>query len=301
MAKTRSVLIMGGSGFVGTQLALRLRDRYKVFACYYTQPIRIPGVSCVPMKVDDRDWAKRIAYNARPDAIIYAAGSNDMNRAEADPRVTESAHVGGPAVIADVADILQPKFIYLSNCLVFDGMKGNYHESDTVLPSTALGKAKVGGENFVKGRCINHMVLRSGPLIGRGNGFRLSFLDHLRIALEQGRRVELPHGDLYNFVPIGSLIDVLVKSIEGGLRNKTFHHGGLAKLTYYEFARQFAIRFGYSTDLISPLPAPTQKRDYSLNVTQSIQHLKAKALLLEECFDLVEQDLIAARPLDRVI
>lgn len=288
MAKTRSVLIFGVSGFVGTQLALHLRDQYKVYGCYHSHPVRIPGVSCFPMKIDDRDWVKRIAYLSRPDAIIYAAGSNDMNLAEADPRITESAHVGGPALVAEVADILQPKFIYLSNCLVFDGSRGNYKISDTVLPSTALGKSKVGGENYVRGRCMNWMILRSGPLMGRGNGIHLSFLDHLRMGLENGVRMEIPHHDLYNFLPIEHLKEAVSKVIEGAVRNKILHLGTLTKLSYYEFAKSYAEAFGYPSHLVAPAASEAQERDYSLNLTETIDLLKVKPLLLDQALDLLK-------------
>lgn len=292
MATTKSVLIIGGSGFVGTQLALRLREQYKVFVTYHSRPVRIPGVTALPLAADNRNWAKRVAYTAKPDAIIFAAGSNDSALADADPRAAEHIHVGGPATIADAADILQPKFIYLSNCFVFDGSRGNYHETDTVLPSTALGKSKLGGENFIRGRSLNYLIVRSSPLIGRGNGLRRSFFDRLRCALDRRERIELPNHEIHSFAPISGLADMLVRVIEGGARNRVLHYGGLTKLTHYEWAARFAQRFGFDPQLVVPARANGSKRDYSLNSTQSIQTLKIKPLLMEECFDLIDQELV---------
>ena len=163
-SSTRSVLIIGGSGFVGSHLALSMRDQFKVFLTYHSRPIKIPGVTSLPLAADNRNWAKRVAYTAKPDAVIFAAGNNNVLAAERDPRTTEHVHVGGPATVADVADILQPKFIYISNCYVFDGSRGNYHETDTVLPDMALGKSKLGGENFFcRQRCP---IRRSQHLVG---------------------------------------------------------------------------------------------------------------------------------------
>jgi dTDP-4-dehydrorhamnose reductase len=290
---TRSVLIIGGSGFVGTHLALRMREQFKVFLTYHSRPIRIPGVTSLPLAADNRNWAKRIAYTAKPDAIIYAAGNNDVAWAETDPRMAEHIHVGGPATVADVADILQPKFIYLSNCFVFDGARGNYHETDTVLPSTALGKSKLGGENFIRGRSLNYMIVRSSPLIGRGNGLRLSFMDRVRIALSRGERIELPNTETFSFAPVQGLADFVVRIIEGGVRNRTLHFGGLTKLTHYEWALRFASRFKFDPSLIVPARASAPKRDYSLNSSQAIELLKIKPLLLEESLDLIDKHLIA--------
>ncbi len=292
MAKTRSVLIIGGSSFVGTHLALAMKDNFKVFTTYHKNPIRIPGVTSLPLAADDRDWAKRVVYLAKPDAVIFAAGSNSLAAAEADPRIAEHVHVGGPATVADVADILQPKFIYLSNCFVFDGSRGNYHEEDTALPFVNIGKSKMGGENFVRGRSMNYLIIRCSPLIGRGNGIRATFLDQVRLSLQKGERIELPNTDTHSFGLISSLTDLVVKAVESGVRNRVIHFGGLTKMTHYEWAVQFAKRFKLDPSLIVQARGGSVKKDYSLNSTEATQLLKLKPLLLEESFDLIEQQLI---------
>ena len=50
MAGTKAILIIGGSGFVGTHLALKLREGYKVFATYHTKRFAIPGVTFYGIK-----------------------------------------------------------------------------------------------------------------------------------------------------------------------------------------------------------------------------------------------------------
>jgi len=300
VAKTKAVLIIGGSGFVGTHLALKLREGYKVFATYNSRHISIPGVTFIPLNASNRDWAKRVVYTSNPDAIVYLGGSNLVELAEADPREAERVHTGGPATLSAVSDILQPKFIFLSNCYTFDGQRGNYHETDTVLPSTALGKAKVGGENFIRGKSLNYLIVRPSPVFGRGNGLNLTFLDQLRMKLDKKERIELPNNEVHSFAPVYGLVDFIARLIEVGPRNKIFHYGGLTKVTYFEFAKEFAQRFGYNPGLIGEARiAPTTRAsdnhshfDYSLNSTQMAQTLKVKPLLLEEGFDLIEKKLV---------
>lgn len=295
---TKSVLIIGGSGFIGTHLALRLREEYKVFATYCSRPVQIPGVSFFPLNVANRNWVKRVVYTANPDVVIYAAGSNSLEWAEADAREAEKIHTGGPATVSNVADILQPKFIYLSNCYAFDGHRGNYHESDIVLPGTALGKAKVGGENFIRGKSLNFLVVRSSPVFGRGNGRRFSFLDRLRMKLDRGERVEVPCTELHSFGLATGLADFVARLVDSGPKNKFLHYGGLTKATYYDFAKLFAQRFGYNAELLVPRrPQAKQAHeapllDYSLNSSQMAQGLKIKPLLLEESLDLFNQHLV---------
>jgi dTDP-4-dehydrorhamnose reductase len=300
VSNIKSILIVGGSGFIGTHLALRLRDGYKVFATYNSKPISIPGVTCLPLNVENRNWIKRVVYTTLPDVIIYTAGSNNPEWSESHARQVEVLHSSGPATVCSATDIIQPRLIYLSNPYVFDGMKGNYHENDIILPSTVLGRMKLGGENVVKNKSLNYVILRSSPLFGRGNGINLSYLDRIRMRLDRKERIEASTHELHSFAPVHGLCDLVARLVDSGIRNRILHYGGLTKVTHYEFALAFAKRFKYDTKLVvrkklltrSPLSEDT-RFDYSLNSTQSTETLKIKPLLLEEGFDLIEKNLIS--------
>ncbi|MGZ3687509.1 MAG: sugar nucleotide-binding protein [Bdellovibrionota bacterium] len=302
MTGTKAVLIVGGSGFLGTRIALRLRDKYKVFATYYKHRVSIPGITMLPFNVDNRNWVKRTMMVARPDVIIYAMGNHDSYWAEKNARFAERHHTSGAATVATASDMIQPKLIYLSSAYLFDGSRGNYHEGDTVLPNSVLGRAKLGGENIVKSKSLNYLILRTSPIFGRGNGINLSQLDKLRMALDRGERVELQTNELHSFAGAEGFCDVIERLVETGIRNKILHYSGLTKVTYYEWGKEFAKRFGYDPSLILPKKAVLRKSatnlteeyipDYSLNCTATIDALKIKPLLLEESFDLLQKQLI---------
>lgn len=248
----------------------------------------------VPMSVTNHNWVKRVVYAIRPDVIIYAAGSNSVDVAEAEARQAEAVHTAGPATIMNAAEIFQPRVIYLSNPNVFDGQRGNYKETDVVLPFTNLGKSKVGGENTIRSRALNYVVLRSSMLMGRGNGHHISFLDQLRMALDRGEPVKMPTHELHSFAPVNGLVDVVEKLIEGGPKNRILHYGGLTKINTLEFCKWFAKRFGYDEKLVTESQQSIGKTtdDFSLNSSLAVETLKIKPLLLEEGFDLIEKELI---------
>ncbi|MBI2712114.1 MAG: sugar nucleotide-binding protein [Bdellovibrio sp.] len=297
MTHTKSVLIVGGSGYLGSYLAKRLRDGYKVYATYFKKPAAIPGVSFIPMDVENRNWVKRVVYTTQPSVVIYVAGSNDMQEAEKNARNCERLHADGPTTLAGSTDIMQPRFIYLSNSYVFDGTKGNYHEQDTILPGTVLGRMKSGGENAMKSKCLNYIILRSSPTFGRSNGLNLSFFDRLRMTLDRGKRIELSTDELHAFAPLDGLCDLIIKLIGSGVKNRVLHYGGLTKMNHFEFGQAFAKRFGYDPNLVVARTASQNTDgqplfDFSLNFTQAVDILKIKPFLLEEGFDLIEQQLI---------
>lgn len=325
MASTKSILIVGGSGFIGTHLAQSLKEEYKVFATYCRRKISIRGVTFFQLNVEERHLVKRIVYITQPDVVIYVAGYYNWNGildcekkvqsklsgsnfqyrelSQGQHSVGARLHADGPATLAGLIEIMQPKFIYLSHPYIFDGVKGNYHETDTVLPSQILGRMKSSGENVVRSKYLNYTIIRSSPVYGIGNGSSLSFLDQLRMNLERNLKCEVSNQELHSFAPVSGLCELISKMINSGFRNKTLHYGGLNRVTFYEFAQQFAKRFGYDTRLIVPRGKGKGKTgsiytedilyDYSLNSTQTIKTLKIKPFFLEEGFDLIQQQLIA--------
>lgn len=298
MARTKAVLIVGGSGLIGTHLAMALRDEYKVYATYFRRKVIIPGVTSVPFHVADRNWGKRLAYNIQPEVVIYAAGSNDVDAVEGNEREGDGVHTRGAAGVLGVTDIFQPRFILLSNNYVFDGAKGNFKEEDTLLPQTLLGKYKVGAENYLRSHSLNYVIVRSAAVYGRGTAHTPTFFDALRRALAQGRPIRVKSDEVHNFAPVEGLVQTIVAAMENGSRNRTVHYGGLTKLTHMEFAKAFAKHFGYDPGLVSAAPpgrANEEHRlfDYSLNSSKTLTDLKLSPLQLEEGFELLRKKLAA--------
>ncbi len=298
MRHKKTILVIGGSGFLGSRIAMRLRDNFKVFATFRMNPVQLPGVSCIPFEISDRNWVKRVLYQTEPEVIIYAAGKENVGWCELYPRDAERLHTAGAASLSTMSTILQPKFIYLSDSYVFDGKKGNYKEDDIVLPLTSLGKTKIGGENYIRGKSLNYIVVRTSPVFGRGIGVNKSWLDRLRMKLSRGEKVELSTQEIHSFAPISGFLDLMARLADSGPKNKILHYGGLTKITTYEFGVEFAKRFGFSPDLVAPAKpqgvrhevVPTY--DYSLNSSNVIHTLKTNAFLLEEAFDLLEKEFV---------
>lgn len=301
---TRSVLIIGGSGFLGTHLALRLRAGYKVFATYNTHPMTMPGVTFLPMNLIITNQVKRVMQAAKPDFIIYAPGPKG-----GDAGINlEQIYSKGAATAMAYAEAYGPKFIFVSSCFTFDGERGNYHETDAALPQILPGRAKMNGENFIRSKSLHSIIFRCSPLFGRGNGYNFSFLDQIRMSLDRGKQIELTTNSIHSFAPVEGFVECVAEWIaKPVVRNRVLHYGGLTKTSYADFGISFANRFGFDPNLIVPMAQARDDKknamrgsekkkdvlDYSLNSSQIIELLKVKAFLLEESFNLIEQKLVA--------
>ena len=304
---TKAVLVVGGSGFIGTHMCLKLRETHKVFATYRTKPMQLDGVSFMPLDLYDRESVKRLVYKIHPDCIVYVAGNPSYYWCEKNSQMAERLHAGGPSTIAAISDVFQSRFIFLSNPYVFDGKRGNYNEDDTVLPGSVIGKAKLTAENFLSSRSLNHVIIRSSPVFGRGNGFTTPLVDLLRITARSGKQIQLSDYKVQSYAPVQGLTDLVLKALDGSFRNRTLHYGGLTKMTSYQFAKEFCKRFKLPHDhIVAQKARPEEFKkiagdpsiyDFSMNSSQTISLLKIKPFLLEEAFDLFEKSLISSSSL----
>lgn len=297
MKQKKAVLIIGGSGFVGTHLSLKLREHYKVYATFYKNFIKVPGVTPIPMDALSRDWVKKVVYSIEPDIIIYCAGKSDIEWTERNQKEAERDHAIAPINVLTAAEIIQPKFIFLSNSYVFEGSKGNYHEDDNVLPDTQMGKCKLRTENFIRGKSLNYVIIRSSPVIGRGNGFNYSLLDKIRMKLAAGETVELSQQETHSFASVYGLSEVIQNVIDSGIKNKILHYGGLTKVSNYEFGMKLCQSFGLDEKKIVPMSTGESKAsnalfDFSLNSSETVKLFKIKPLLLEQSFDLLKEHFL---------
>lgn len=296
---TKSVLILGGSGFVGSHLAAKLSQKYKVFATYFNHHYKLPGVTYLPLSIDNKLWIKRVLYISQPDTIVYLIGKNSLIWADQKTRLAEHLHSAGPGYFVNPSEAVQPKFIYVSNPYVFDGAKGNYKENDIFMPSTMMGRVKIEGENSVKSKFLNFVIIRSSPLIGRGNGIHLNWFDRMRMNLSLGRPFAANSQEIHSFGTVQGLAEMIDRVIDLGVRNKVLNFGGITKLTEFEFARRFAHQFKYNPALVVMKKrdemgglGKNPSFDFSLNSSAAVELLKIKPLLLEESLDLINQNLV---------
>lgn len=287
----KKILIVGGNGFVGSNLARDLSRDYRVTCTWRTTVERIPGVEYLQFGLfHDKEKCTAIAQSIQPDVVIYAAGSNDPVKCEKDPILTQHTHLTGANHMLIASDYVKAKYIYLSSDWVFSGVEGNFSESDTAIPVYGLGKNKLSAENYIRSRSLNHIIIRCAPLLGRGNIDHPSWLDQLRDHEITGQHRGYPKHSFHNPVHIGELSKLVHRIIENDVRNKTLHLGGLTKISLYELATRFLAGFDYHA---KPLPSSTPAtdvviQDFSLNFSQTLRLLKAEPLFLEQSLDLLK-------------
>jgi len=104
----KKILITGGTGFVGRNLALRLRDKYEVvlsarnnYFNNYAQ--RETGCMVVPLNVTSTDSIRDALNRCKPDILIHAAATKYVDLAEVYPHECIDINIIGSRNIANAA------------------------------------------------------------------------------------------------------------------------------------------------------------------------------------------------------
>jgi len=86
---------------------------------------------------------------AQPDALINCAAQANVDAAEKHPEHAFRVNAEAAGELAKLARAAGVPMIQISTDAVFDGMQGNYRETDTPNPLNTYAKSKLAGEQAV--------------------------------------------------------------------------------------------------------------------------------------------------------
>lgn len=276
------MLLTGCSGYVGGIVAPFFQARYELYQTNTngssTNRHRIADLR----KIDD---VAALSEWVQPDVIIHAAGNKNSKFCE---EHKDEAYQINVAACKNLIDVFgrDVTYIYISSDYVFDGMRGNYTESDTPAPFTAYGRQKLAAENLFLQNAPRSFIVRLAALFDR-NG---TFCKFLRSQLQNGASVECFEDVFYsptyhrNFLQI---LDALVQREDFSVR--IFHCGG-ERVSRFEFALMYAEHCGFPSNLIRKCKLFNKdgdeffflRPDLSLNNAATLECLKIQPLSLSE-------------------
>ncbi len=245
----KRVALFGSAGQLGQELA-------KVFK---EAGYAVTGFAHSGVDISDAESVAAAVTQLEPALVINAAAYNQVDRAEEDPLA--AMKVNGLAVgnLARASRVVDAKLIHYSTDYVFDGETGRpYREEDPTHPLGAYAISKLTGELFAQAYLKDPLVIRTcgvyGPAaIGTTRG---NFVEGMLRAAEQGKplRVVEDHVASPTFAPALArrTLDLVEKGASG-----TFHIGGGAPVSWYEWARMIFAARGLEPEL-----KPTNGKDY---------------------------------------
>lgn len=251
MNKKKTILIIGVSSFVGSNLAEALKNDYRIIGTYHKTPVFVPGVTCVPCDVLRKDYVSSIVARFRPDYTIYAVGMSSLKECKISPKQADALNSAGAVNCCTASERIGSKFIFLSSGFVLGGENTVYREGETPFPNTAYGTSLSSTEFYVQRSCLNYLILRCSPLYGRSyNPAHNNWFENIQNSFAKGEPVLVDDTVHTGFLDIHLMIRMLKATLSKEVTNRLFHVSSKDFMTRYEFARLYARIFKKDDGLI---------------------------------------------------
>jgi dTDP-4-dehydrorhamnose reductase len=265
-----TLLITGGSGFVGRNLAEVFSRRWSVVATSYRSNSR----DSLELDVREADAVISAFKRAAPDVVIHAAGNKNVRFCEEHPDEAHQVNAIGTQNVARACRQSGAHLIYLSTDLVFDGQRGQYREDEQPQPASAYGISKLEGEKLARAELPEVAVCRSGGIYGKGS----PLLRWLSEELNAGRSVDC-FADVFNSPTYVENLAEMMETIIDQRLSGIFHTAGRERVSRFEFFQTYARTVGLNQELLKPVAAsPLESElllqpDSSLSVAQTAHKL----------------------------
>jgi dTDP-4-dehydrorhamnose reductase len=238
------IIVTGASGLLGMSLMLTAHDRGSaVTGLFNTHSIALLDVDSEQADLTDHSSVRRLVQRLSPDWIVHCASLTAVDWCEDHPAQTHAVNVEATGNLAIAARDVGARFVYISTDSVFDGVKGEYRESDQTSPLNVYASSKLQGEQAVMTELPDSLLLRTN-IYGWNAQEKQSLSEWSLNRLVNGDTV--PGFMDVTFCPIlvNDLSDVILDLMETN-SSGLFHAVGSESCTKYEFARQIATAFGF--------------------------------------------------------
>jgi len=245
------ILVTGASGLLGSSVLLRALEMQKeVVGIYNRYPFRLYGAACHSIDLTDFNATRTAVATLRPSTIIHCAAATNVDWCEEHIQEARRINVSASSFLAQLANEINAKLVYVSTDGVFDGTHGHYSETDLPAPLNVYAQTKLLAEQEVLRAHSSALIVRV-TFYGRNVQPKQSLAEWVLDQLRQGNTVP-GFTDVY-FCPIlvDDLAEIILEMVDRDLSG-IYHVVGTEKVSKYEFARRLATAFGFNPTQVAP-------------------------------------------------
>ena len=297
--RKKKILITGVSGLLGNNLASYFKDDYDVLGLYKEHPVSIAGIRVKKTDILSVKSLKSTIDEFCPDIIIHCASLTDVDFCENNHGLTRRVNVSGSGLVAQSLKNKHTKLVYISTDSVYDGVKGNFKETDKVKPRNFYGFTKLKGEEEV--------LKRPGSLVLRTNIFGWNIQDKSSIAewiisqLSKNKQVNGFEDAYFSSIYTFELAKIIELALEKNLKG-IYNCASSTSLSKYEFALELARRFDLDASLVKPISIDSfgfkarRGKNLALNVEKLNKDLKCQLPTMSNSIERFYQDFKSGLP-----
>jgi dTDP-4-dehydrorhamnose reductase len=217
------VLITGGNG----QLASAL--------CHHpmAQAFHLMPCSRVEMDIANITSVTHAITIFNPDIIINTAAYTAVDKAEQDREQALRVNHLGAQHLAITCKERQIPLIHISTDYVFDGTHTTpYREDDATHPANFYGKSKCLGEETVRERCEQHIILRVSGVFSE---YKNNFLKTILHLAQKRKELRIVADQITCPTYAGDIAHTLFTIVQNKPQWGTYHYCNTEPVSWYQF------------------------------------------------------------------
>lgn len=272
MAKAEQILVVGGTGLVGTALvrAWLARGAKVVGATYHGRTT--PFFRQLDMQ--DADAVLRLVEEVSPTLVAVPAANPHVDYCELHPEETRRVNVEGTLNVARAAKRAGARVVFFSSDYVFDGRKPSYKEEDEKNPLNEYGRQKAEVEDALLALDGRSLIVRTSGAYGWQHEPK-NFVLQVRQKLSEGKLVQAG-GARYKPTNADNLAEVVAQLCARDASG-IYHVVGGERIVRADFARLVARTFGLPETLVKQSDAAEQARPARRPAESSLDTSKVRA------------------------
>lgn len=255
------VVVTGSNGLLGQSLInllLKEKEVYQVIG--FSRGENRSGrddFSYVSIDITDRENLKDTLSKIQPNFIINTAAMTQVDDCEVNKEACDLLNVTVVKWLEQVSDEINAHLIHLSTDFIFDGLKGNYKETDTPNPLSYYGFSKLKSENILIESKIHYTILRTILVFGKVYDMsRSNIVLWVKSMLEKGEEITIVD-DQYRAPTYVEDLALACKISMDKKATGIYNISSNELLSVFEIAQQIADAFGLDKNLIKPISTST--------------------------------------------
>ena len=291
------LLITGSNGLLGQKIVRICQKRGADFLATSFGKNRnqdCPEANYVELDITNQTNIEEVFGAYQPTHIIHTAALTNVDYCEQHPEECKEVNVNATQKLWEAAQKIDAHFQLLSTDFVFDGLTGNYKETDAPSPVSIYGQSKVDAEMvLLQSKNTNWSIARTIIVYGTANNLSRTNIVLWSIdALTKGDPMKIIN-DQFRMPTWAD--DLAWGCLEICNRNKQgiFHLCGPELMAVNEIVFRIATYLGVSTTNVeiissSTLNQPAKRPPHTgFDLTKSIQELGYSPQTLEATLDLL--------------